>query len=266
MSDSKGWVVLTGASGGIGKAFAVALARRGHPALLVARNTSKLEALARDIRADGGQCEVMAADISTEAGLDSLAERARTLGQVDLLVNNAGVSRTGPFLSQTAADESMMTRLNIDAVTALTRLFLPAMVARDGGGIINIASVVGFQPVPYWTTYAATKAYVLAFGQGLAHELRNSKVRVLTVCPGFTKTGLYDESGAPGLAGKVLPFATTDDVVAGALKAYERGRVVHVVGHMNRLLTGLGPWLPRRLLRWFMGALFAPSSPPSAVA
>jgi len=140
------------------------------------------------------------------------------------------------------------------------------MVARKRGGVINIASVVAFQPIPYWTTYAATKAFVLAFGEGLAGELRHSGVRVLTVCPGFTRTGLYDESGIPGLAGKILRHATPEEVVDAALAAWDRGRVVRVVGFINRLLAISGAITPRPLLRWLMGRLFAPGPrPPGAL-
>jgi len=131
----------------------------------------------------------------------------------------------------------------------LTRAILPGMVARKRGGILNVASIVAFQAIPYWTTYAATKAFVLSFGEGLAYELRKSGVRVVTVCPGFTKTGLYAKSGVPGLAGKLLPFATPEEVVRVALAAYDAGRVIRIVGATNRLLTLSAALTPRFILR-----------------
>src|SRR5207248_2615544 len=127
---------------------------------------------------------------------------------------------------------------------------VPEMARRRRGGVINVASVTAFQPIPYWTTYSATKAFVLSFGEGLASELRGSGVRVLTVCPGFTRTGLYDESGVPGLAGRLLRHATPEEVVNVALAAYDSGRVVRVVGIANRLLALVGAVTPRPLLRW----------------
>ena len=127
------------------------------------------------------------------------------------------------------------------------------------GGVLNIASIVAFQAVPYWTTYAATKAFVLAFGEGLAYELRNTGVRVVTVCPGFTKTRLYANSGVPGIAGTTLPFATPEEVVRVALAAYDAGRVVRVVGLTNRLLAISGALTPRFILRWLMAKMFAPT-------
>ena len=112
----------------------------------------------------------------------------------------------------------------------------------------------------YWMTYAATKGFVLAFGEGLAYELRNSGVRVVTVCPGFTKTGLYADSGVPGMAGRLLPFATPEAVVRVALAAYDAGRVVRVVGLTNRLLAVSGALTPRFILRGLMARMFAPST------
>lgn len=255
---SLGWALVTGASGGIGRVFAQALAKRGYKTILVARTRSKLEDLANEIRGQQGICEVIEADLATEAGLQAVKTRAGELGFVELLVNNAGLSRTGAFLDQTSQDDSKMLRLNIEAVTTLTRHFLPAMVEKDRGGVIHVASMAGFQPVPYWTTYAATKAFVLAFGQGLSHELRKSKTKVVTVCPSFTRTGLYDETGVPGLAGHVLPFSTPEEVVKTALRAYDRGSVIPMVGWRNRIVNFFGGYQPRWLERWFMGFLFEP--------
>jgi uncharacterized protein len=150
--------------------------------------------------------------------------------------------------------------VNVEALYTLTRTILPGMVERKHGGILNIASIVAFQAIPYWTTYAATKAFVLAFGEGLAYELRNTGVRVVTVCPGFTKTGLYADSGVPGLAGRLLPFATPEEVARVALAAYDAGHVVRVVGLTNRLVAFAGALTPRFILRWLMAMMFAPTA------
>jgi short-subunit dehydrogenase len=254
----KGWAIVTGASGGMGAVFAKSLARRGHRVVAVARSTNALERLAEEIRSEGGVVETLAADLSTKQGVDAVVDRARALDDVELLVNNAGLSTSGNFLEQSEDKELQSIHVNVEALYRLTRALVPKMVERGRGGVLNVASIVAFQPIPYWTTYAATKAFVLSFGEGLAHELRRTGVRVVTVCPGFTKTGLYADSGVPGLAGKLLPYATPERVVRTALAALDRGRVVRVVGLLNRLLRLASAYSPRFFVRWLMGALFAP--------
>jgi len=193
----RGWAIVTGASGGIGAAFTKALAQRGYSVLAVARRVEPLVRMAKELSKGGTVVETLAADLATAEGVKTVVERAHALGEIELLVNNAGLSTPGHFLSQSADKELQSIRVNVEALYRLTREMVPAMVDRRSGGILNIASIVGFQAIPYWTTYAATKAFVLAFGEGLAYELRHSGVRVVTVCPGFTKTGLYAESGVP---------------------------------------------------------------------
>ena len=256
---TKGWAIVTGASGGMGAAFTRALAERGQPVLAVGR-AERLSRLAARVRASGEVIETLAADLATPEGVETVVARARALGDVELLVNNAGLSTSGPFLEQSADREIESIRVNVEALYRLTRAILPGMVARNRGGVLNIASIVAFQAIPYWTTYAATKAFVLAFGEGLAYELRDSGVRVVTVCPGFTSTGLYADSGVPGLAGRLLPFAKPETVVRAALAAYDDGRVVRVVGFVNQLLAVSGALTPRFILRWLMAQMFAPTA------
>jgi short-subunit dehydrogenase len=257
----KGWAIVTGASGGIGAVFTKALAKRGYSVLAVARGAEPLLKLADELKKDsGGFVEALAVDLASPDGLKTVLERADALGDIDLLVNNAGLSTSGHFLEQSADREIQSIRVNVEALYTLTRKIVPAMVERKRGGVLNIASIVAFQAIPYWTTYAATKAFVLSFGEGLAYELRNSGVRVVTVCPGFTKTGLYAESGVPGLAGRLLPFATPEEVVRVALDAYDAGRVVRFVGLTNRLVALAGALTPRFILRWLMAKMFAPTA------
>jgi short-subunit dehydrogenase len=222
----RGWAIVTGASGGMGAAFV----------------------------------ETLAVDLASAEGVKTVVERAHALGDIELLVNNAGLSTSGHFLNQSVDKEIQSIRVNVEALYTLTREILPVMVERKRGGILNIASIVAFQAIPYWTTYAATKAFVLAFGEGLAYELRDSGVRVVTVCPGFSKTGLYADSGVPGMAGRLLPFAMPEEVVRVALAAYDAGRVVRVVGLANRLLALSGALTPRFILRWLMAKMFAPTT------
>jgi len=256
----RGWAIVTGASGGIGAAFTRALAQRGLPVLAVARAGAALAEIADEVRNGGARIDTLTADLAKTEGVEAVIAKAQALGNIELLVNNAGLSTSGHFLEQSAERELESIRVNVEALYALTRALLPAMVARRRGGILNVASIVAFQAIPYWTTYAATKAFVLSFGEGLAYELRESGVRIVTVCPGFTQTGLYAKSGVPGLAGKLLPFATPEEVVRVALAAYDAGRVVRVVGVTNRLVALSGALTPRFVLRALMGKLFAPTS------
>jgi short-subunit dehydrogenase len=237
----------------MGTAFTKSLAKRGYSVLAVARRVEPL-------KKDGAIVETLAVDLASAEGVKTVVDKAHALGDIELLVNNAGLSTSGHFLDQSVDTEIQSIRLNVEALYTLTRKIVPAMVERKRGGILNIASIVAFQAIPYWTTYAATKAFVLAFGEGLAYELRDSGVRVVTVCPGFTKTGLYADSGVPGMAGRLLPFATPEEVVRVALAAYDAGRVVRVVGLTNRLLALSGALTPRFILRWLMAKMFAPTT------
>jgi uncharacterized protein len=258
----KGWAVITGASGGMGAVFARALAARGHKVLAVARAGPALTGVAEELARSGATVESMGVDLSTPDGVLAAADRALALGDVEILVNNAGLSTSGPFLQQSGDKEAQSIRVNVEALYTLTRKLLPGMVERKRGGVLNIASIVGFQPIPYWTTYSATKAFVLSFGEALSYELRGTGVRVVTVCPGFTKTGLYADTGMPGLAGKLLPLATPDEVVRSALSAYDKRRVLRVVGLMNRLLAIASALAPRAAVRWLMGTMFRPRGAP----
>jgi short-subunit dehydrogenase len=260
MHASKGWAIVTGASGGMGAVFTRMLAGRGYRVLAVARDGPALQGLADSAKEGGLLVEPMAADLASAPGVEAVVARARAIGDVEMLVNNAGISTSGAWLEQSPEKETQSIRVNVEALYALTRALVPLMVERGRGGVLNVASVVAFQAIPYWTTYAATKAFVLAFGEGLAHELRHTGVRIVTVCPGFTRTGLYAESGVPGLAGKLLPQARPEDVVRAALVAYDRGRVISVIGAANRLLALASALAPRFVLRWLMAKMFAPTS------
>jgi short-subunit dehydrogenase len=244
----------------MGTAFTRSLAKRGYSVLAVARGVEPLARMAEELKKDGAFVETLAVDLASAEGLKAIVDRAHALDDIELLVNNAGLSTSGDFLDQSADKEIQSIRVNVEALYTLTRKIVPGMAARKRGGILNVASIVAFQAIPYWTTYAATKAFVLAFGEGLAYELRDSGVRVVTVCPGFTKTGLYADSGVPGIAGRLLPFATPEEVVRVALAAYDAGRVVRVVGFTNRLLAISGALTPRFILRGLMAKMFAPTN------
>jgi short-subunit dehydrogenase len=153
-----GWAVVTGASSGLGREFALALAERGHPVLAAARRGERLSALADEVQARGGRLEPLIADLSAAGGLEMLLAKAAEL-DVELLVNNAGVATYGPFASLSPERERELVRLNVEAIVVLTRGLLPAMLASGRGGVINLASQIAFQPVPYFATYAASKTF-----------------------------------------------------------------------------------------------------------
>lgn len=254
----KGWALVTGASSGIGYAFATELARRGHPVLAVARRAERVERLAREAAAFGGRIEPLTADLLDPAGVQSAAERAAQL-DVELLVNNAGFASYGAFAAQPLERELDLIRLNVVAVVELTHRLLPALVRRGRAGVINVASEMAFQPMPYFASYAASKAFVLSFSEALAEELRGSGVRITAVAPGFVRTEFADIAGSRR-AQRPLPHLTPERVVAVALRAYDRGRVVKTVGAFYTLLSLMTRVAPRVLMRRLLGSLMKPQA------
>jgi len=249
------WAVVTGASSGFGRAFALQLAESGHQVLLVARRQQELQRVAAEIEQRGGVAEILVADLVAPGGVDVVVRRATNLGEVDVLVNNAGFANYGPFLSQSAAREVDQIALNIGALVALTRALLPPMVARGRGQIINVASLLSFMPTPYFATYGATKAFVLAFSEALAFELRGSGVRVLATCPGPAQTEFARVAGSE-LVYEQLPALNPDTVARVSLRAAGSGRAVRVVGLLYVVLAFLVRLTPRFLMRRIMGRLF----------
>ena len=258
--SSKGWAVVTGASSGIGLAFARELARRGHRVLAVARRRDRLEALARELNGQG-LIEPLAADLGTADGLALVGARIRSLATIDLLVNNAGIATSGDFRHAALEQELGAIRLNVSAVMSLSQAVLGEMLRRRSGAVINLASIVAFQPFPHFATYAASKAFVLSFTEALAEEVKGSGVRILALCPGAARTEMSVFSQNEGLLGK-LPSLSADKIVKTALSALEHGRVVTIVGWLNRMLVFMNRFVPRAAVRWMMGVI---AKPPSTV-
>lgn len=252
----RGWAVVTGASSGLGREFARALADRGYPVLAVARRGERLRALADEVGQSGGRLEPLVADLSTAEGVETLLTSAGDR-EVELLVNNAGLAAYGPFV--VLPSERELLRLNVEAVVALTRGLVPAMVERRRGGVINVASQAAFQPMPYFAVYAASKAFVLSFSEALAEELRGTGVRVTAVAPGFVSTEFAEVAGSQEPERR-LPHLQPDAVVASSLRAYERGRTVKVVGAFYVFLTVMGRFAPRAAMRRTMGRVLQPPS------
>jgi short-subunit dehydrogenase len=255
------FALITGASGGIGACFARALAARGRNLVLVARSKDKLESLRSKIAAKHSpRIEVIEQDLSAEGAARRLAATLTERGiVVDLLVNNAGFGANGEFWKLPLERQSEMLRLNIVTLTELTHLLLPAMVERRGGGIINISSTASFQPVPYTSVYAATKAYLTSFSMGLAEEVRQYGVKVLALCPGGTATNFWDA----GQFSKIdLPggLQSPEEVVEVGLRAFDRGRSLAVTRFINRLMIFALRLAPRRLAAQQAGNMFRPKS------
>jgi short-subunit dehydrogenase len=252
----RGWAVVTGASSGLGREFALALAARGYPVLAVARRAERLSTLANEVARRGGRLEPLIADLSTADGVGALLSTAHER-EVELLVNNAGVATYGPFASTPPERERDLVRLNVEALVALTRGLVPAMLERRRGGVINVASQMAFQPMPYFAVYAASKAFVLAFSEALAEELRGSGVRVTAIAPGFVTTEFTDVAGSHAPERRV-PHLKAGKVVETALRAHERGKSVKVVGGFYVLLTLAGRFAPRAVLGRMMGRILQP--------
>lgn len=239
--------LITGASSGIGAAFARELAARGMSLIVVSRNEDALTRLAAEITEHHAvNVQVIPADLSSDRASARIAATVHELGlHVDLLINNAGFMTHGPFETLDAAHEQDELMVNIGAVVGLTHAFLPGMLERREGGVINVASVAGFQPIPYLAVYAATKAFVISLSVALWEECRGRGVCVMGLCPGTTETELFTRASAPEAAlGKPR---TANQVVQTALAGLDRNRSLVVDGLKNSLLSHG----PRLIPRWF---------------
>jgi short-subunit dehydrogenase len=245
--------LITGASKGLGVVFADELAARGTDLVLVARSKDALQTLAARLTAHHGvRCYVIAADLANPKAVgDIYAELVEKGVRVDLLINNAGLGLSGRFLDHDRSKEQASIQVNVQALVGLSHLFGKAMSARARGGIINIASNSAFQPLPYMATYAATKAFVLHFGEALRHELSDTGVQVMTACPGPTATSFFE--GTPTKMSD-RSFDTPKVVVRGILRAFDQGKAVAYPGRSS---VRFATWLPRLLPRGLVVRLAA---------
>jgi hypothetical protein len=254
--------LVTGASGGIGAAIASRLAAEGVGLVLVARSEDALERLATTIHARHGvRPAVIVLDLAQPGCGARLQQQVQARGiDVDMLVNNAGFGTYGAFESLAPELEQGQIAVNVGAVVDLTHAFLPGMLVRGRGAILNIASTAAFQPCPYMAVYAATKAFVLSFSEALWAEYQGRGVHVAALCPGAVDTGFIGKLGDPGVR-ETAVFARTLDpeaVAEQAIRALRGGGPTHIVGLRNALLANAARVTPRRLMALISGAMLRP--------
>ena len=256
MADDS-FALITGASSGIGECFARALARRGRNLVLAARSEDKLKQLVSELEDKHGiRAEVVAADLSLP---NAAAQLAATLKEknlaISLLINNAAFGGRGEFWKLDLELQLMMIRLNVSSLVELTHLLLPGMVERGEGAIINVSSTASFQPMAYTATYAATKAFVTSFSMALAGELRPHGIRVVTLCPGGTRTNFF-VAGDYGVRSLPGGLQAPEEVVDDALRALDQGGGLVIPRLLNKLSIFVQRFIPREIVARLAAAAF----------
>jgi hypothetical protein len=249
-SSSRPLALVTGASSGIGAALARELAQHGHDLVLTARRVAPMEALAAELRSVGATATIIAADLAKPGAAATLAQDLASRGlEIEALVNNAGLGALGRFDRMDFGRISEMLQVNIVALTELTRLLLPAMIARRRGRIMLVSSVAGFQPGPRMAVYFASKAFVSSFGEALAYELRRTGVTVTVLCPGATDTEFFTVAGANDsiMARRLRRMMPAADVARIGYQGLAAGRHVVIAGLMNTVLALAGRFAPHRI-------------------
>jgi len=246
--------VVTGASSGIGAAFARRLAGDRYDLVLVARDKQRLDELAAELtQRHGAQVTTLAADLTKTASLRKVERAVAADDGLEILINNAGFGTMGQFAELEIDREEEELRLNALAVLRLTHAALPGMIARRRGAVVNVSSLAGLQPAPTNATYAATKAFVNAFSESIHEELRGTGVQVQALCPGFTRTEFQARAGIDTSAIPEVAWMDADEVVEASLSGLRRGEVVCVPGVLNRLLATAVTAIPRPITRQIMG-------------
>lgn len=243
--------LITGASSGIGAAFAVELAARGYDLVLVARRRDRLEQVARSLsQSPGITAEILAVDLTSEEGLAAVEQRIHGAASLELLVNNAGFGTHGKFFRADLRSQDQMHRLHVLATMRLTHAALPGMLERGKGGIINVSSVAAFWQSPGSVSYCATKGWINSFTEGLALELESirSPVKVQALCPGYTRSEFHDIAG---IDRKLIPaglWMSAEEVVAESLRGLARGKLIVIPGWRYQVVVFFMKHVPRWLL------------------
>ena len=249
-------VLITGASGGIGYELAKLFARDHYNLVLVARSGDKLAQVAAELQPLGVTVKTVALDLGTSPAPKFLFDQLQREGiAVDILINNAGFAAFGEFAQIPAEEILGQIRLNIVALTELTHLFLPAMLARHSGRIMNVASIAGFEPGPLMAVYYATKAYVISFSEAIGNELRNSGVTVTCFCPGATHTGFAKRAGTEkSRMFKQFGAMSAEKVALDGYRALMEGRSLAISGIHNWIIAQSTRFAPRKVVtavsRW----------------
>ena len=259
--------VVTGATAGLGAAFAEQLARDGYDVVLVARDAARLDERASALRDRYGvTTETIRADLATLEGCQLVEERLKDRDRpVDLLINNAGIGLNRPFVLADIADEEHLLNLHIRAVLRLTHAALSPMLERGWGAVINVASVAGFGPAQPGATYSASKAWVINFSESIGYGVRDYGVRVMALCPGYTRTEFHQRAGINIEPIPKLLWLRAEDVVRSALRDLRRGKLVSVPDLRYKILVAAMRHLPHgltnRLTRDVRGRIQAESVP-----
>ncbi|MFW5698130.1 MAG: SDR family NAD(P)-dependent oxidoreductase [Fimbriimonadaceae bacterium] len=247
MSEKSGYALLTGASSGIGLEMARALAERKIPLVLVARSEQKLENLRNELAVDA---LVLPLDLSEESSINQVADSLSQKGvAVEYLINNAGFGDHGQFYETDPEKMESMIKVNVLALTRLTRKFLPAMIERGHGRVLNVSSTAAFQPGPLMAVYYATKAYVQSFSEALWDETQGTGVTVTALCPGPTASGFQENAKIEdSRLVKQSTLPTSTEVAKYGVDAMMRGEMAAVHGTKNRMLAAVGAVTPRKSL------------------
>jgi uncharacterized protein len=257
--------LITGASAGLGSEFATLFAADGHDVVLVARRRDKLDAVSGEIaKKHGVRAFALAEDLTDPAAPERIVGELGRLGlEIEFLVNNAGFGSTGAFAELDAKRELDMVQVNVTAVVHLTRLLLPAMVARRSGRVLNLGSTAGFQPGPFMAVYYASKAFVNSFTEALAFELQGTGVTATVSCPGATATEFAQVAGNDKSRLFEMGAMGARDVATHAYRAMMRGEVMAIPGVKNKLGLQSLRFAPRGALRRFVARLNLSSREPS---
>jgi uncharacterized protein len=249
--------LITGASSGIGAELAKLCAAEGHNLVLVARRAAPMEALAGSLARDHAvEARVLAADLADPTAREAIRDQ---LGQapIDILINNAGFGLQGPYAETDWTEEARMIEVNVTALAHLTKLFLPAMLARRSGRILNVASTAAFVPGPFMSVYYATKAFVVSFSHAIAAETKGAGVTVTVLCPGPTTTGFFEAAGMQSSKLFRGPAMDAASVARQGYRAMMAGKPEIVAGARNRLIVFGSRLAPRTMLAKIAGGLNA---------
>ncbi|MCK4528821.1 SDR family oxidoreductase [candidate division WOR-3 bacterium] len=241
--NKQGTALITGASSGIGEAFARELGARNYDLVIIARRKDKLEELARELKNNYSvSVDVIVADLSTEKSIAQVEEYIKKVKNLDILINNAGFGTRGYFSDVSPEKSINMINVHVLAPTRFCRAALPCMIKRDQGSIINVSSLASFCPIPGNAIYNATKSYLNMFSRSIQSELKNYNIKVQALCPGFAYTGFHDTDEFKDFDRSSIPkwlWMFAQEVVEQSLKALSKNKVIFIPGIKNRILAGL---------------------------